>query len=569
MRYSKKYILLTLILGILAIAEFRNYGQSYEDVDKFRGASLNKEVWNPLIAESINEKLIAVTIDNKEYTSKTNGIYMDENLNLMIPINMLSDSFDCSSHLYDSKQLLLEKYADEVTLALDEPTISVNGESSEISSPMVEEDGTYYVSMESVSENLGFSYGWDVTENTATAVNTTEAATNLPYKYDLREKTRVSEVKDQGALGTCWAFASLTALESALMPEENYVFSPDHMSMNNSFQSSQDDGGEYTMGMAYLTAWQGPVLETDDPYGDGVTTPGLSPVKHVQEVQILAEKDFNAVKEAVFKHGGVQTSIYSSLQSSTSQSVYYNSDTNAYCYMGTEKPNHDVVIIGWDDTYSKDNFSMDLEGDGAFICQNSWGNEFGDNGVFYVSYYDTNIGIHNIVYTGVEHTDNYDHIYQSDLCGWVGQLGYNKDTIYGANVYTASGAQEISAAGFYATGVDTSYEVYIVKNYENTDSMEKQIKVAEGTMANAGYYTIDFPASVKVEDQERFAVILKITTPGAIHPLAIEYVADESTGSVDLTDGEGYISQTGEGGWENVESTQQCNLCIKAYSSDQ
>ena len=123
MRYSKKYILLTLILGILAIAEFRNYGQSYEDVDKFRGASLNKEVWNPLIAESINEKLIAVTIDNKEYTSKTNGIYMDENLNLMIPINMLSDSFDCSSHLYDSKQLLLEKYADEVTLALDEPTI--------------------------------------------------------------------------------------------------------------------------------------------------------------------------------------------------------------------------------------------------------------------------------------------------------------------------------------------------------------------------------------------------------------------------------------------------------------
>ena len=34
----------------------------------------------------------------------------------------------------------------------------------------------------------------------------------------------------------------------------------------------------------------------------------------------------------------------------------YNKETKAYCYMGQEKPNHDVVIIGWDDNYSKENF---------------------------------------------------------------------------------------------------------------------------------------------------------------------------------------------------------------------
>ena len=98
-----------------------------------------------------------------------------------------------------------------------------------------------------------------------------------------------------------------------------------------------------------------------------------------------------------------------------------------------------MVIVGWDDSYSKDNFNTDLEGDGAFICQNSWGDNFGENGFFYISYYDTNIGTHNVVYTDIENTDNYDHIYQSDLCGWVGQLGYNKDSIYGANVFTAEG----------------------------------------------------------------------------------------------------------------------------------
>jgi len=59
---------------------------------------------------------------------------------------------------------------------------------------------------------------------------------------------------------------------------------------------------------------------------------------------------------------------------------------------------------------------------------NSWGDSFGDDGLFYVSYYDSNIGIHNVVYTRVEDNDNYDNIYQSDLCGWVGQLGYECDT---------------------------------------------------------------------------------------------------------------------------------------------
>lgn len=78
------------------------------------------------------------------------------------------------------------------------------------------------------------------------------------------------------------------------------------------------------------------------------------------------------------------------------------------------------MIIGWDDNYSRSNFNTPLEGDGAFICQNSWGDGFGENGIFYVSYYDTNIGTHNVAYTRVDDVHNYDHIYQSDLCGWVG-----------------------------------------------------------------------------------------------------------------------------------------------------
>ena len=109
----------------------------------------------------------------------------------------------------------------------------------------------------------------------------------------------------------------------------------------------------------------------------------------------LQEKDYDAIKRAVYETGGVQSSLYTAMVSDRDDTHYYRKETGAYWYNGDEKPNHDVVIIGWDDHYSRDNFNQPPEGDGAFICANSWGGGIGDGGYFYVSYYDTNIGIHN------------------------------------------------------------------------------------------------------------------------------------------------------------------------------
>ena len=64
---------------------------------------------------------------------------------------------------------------------------------------------------------------------------------------------------------------------------------------------------------------------------------------------------------------------------------------------------------------------------------------------------------------------------------------------------------------------------------------------------------------------EKFAVVLYITTPGSVHPMAVEYAADEVTEHVDLSDGEGYISAMGKK-WESAEKDQNCNLCLKVYS---
>ncbi|MGN0291919.1 MAG: lectin like domain-containing protein [Lachnospiraceae bacterium] len=552
MKYSKRYICLTVILLLVMIVKFNRVGAGNEQVETFRGAEIEREVWNPLIAESVNENTLSLVVDNRVYNNEDTDIYMNDELEIMVPVSIIRDSFDCSSGLYEKEHLVVEKHDEKAEFSVEEKDLLKHNEE-------------YYVSAAKLSKSLAYDYQWDVEKNMATATDISGAASIYPVKYDLREKGRTTAVKNQGSLGTCWASAAVGALETSLLPEEHLQFSVDHMTLKNSFKKTQNDGGEYTMGMAYLTAWQGPVYEADDPYGDGESPDGLEPVKHVQEIQVIEGKDFEKIKEAVFKYGGVQTSIYSAMNSSLSQSSFYNSSKNAYCYIGTAKPNHDVMIIGWDDNYPKENFSMELEGDGAFICQNSWGAGFGDNGVFYISYHDTNIGVHNVVYTGIESTDNYDSIYQSDLCGWVGQIGYNKDSVYGANVFTAKKTEKLQAAGFYATGKDTSYRIYVVRNFKDTASFEQKELLAEGKLDNAGYYTIPFQKQIPVNAGEKFAIMVYLNTPDAVHPLAIEYVADETTVNVDLSDGEGYISSDGKN-WENAEETQNCNLCIKAYA---
>ena len=567
MKHSKRYIVLAVLLLIVFLFKFQVMRVDAGRIDQFRGGTLDKDSWYPLVAEDVNGKLLTLVIDNKEYTNEKYLFYMDHNRNIMVPVDILRDAMNCSAHLYDKSHLLVEKHHYYAQITLNEQTAISSGDAVLLGSNLVEFGGNYYVSLTDLAKMLGYSFSFDVTTNTIVATDTAENINSLPAKYDLRDRYRVPTVRDQGKLGTCWAFGAVSALESSLLPEDSYVFSADHMSLSNSFATGQNDGGEYTMSMAYLAAWQGPVYEVDDPYGDGESNNKLTAVKHVQEMRIIASKDIAAIKEAVFKYGGVQTSLYSSLKNASSSSKYYNKETHSYCYIGTNKPNHDVVIVGWDDNYPKENFNTSLEGDGAFICQNSWGTSFGENGVFYVSYYDSNIGTHNLAYTRVEDKDNYDNIYQSDLCGWVGKLGYEKESMYGANVFTAKSNEEVVAAGFYATAPDTEYKVYVISDFTGVNSFRNRQLVAEGVLEDAGYYTVDFEKGVSVKEGKKYAVVVYVKTPGSTHPMAIEYnTGDKKLANVDLEDGEGYISYSGNT-FINVKDKQDCNLCIKAFTN--
>lgn len=393
-------------------------------------------------------------------------------------------------------------------------------------------------------------------------------ATELPERYDAREAGRTSPARDQGAWGSCWAFASLLAIENSLLPQEAWDFSEDHMLHNPNFNFREEVGGDYMMAAAYLLAWQGPVTEAEDAYGDGVSPEGLKPSKHVQEVKVLPEGDRDAIKRAVMETGGVQTSLYTTMTDQTSESEFYNLEAKAYCYPHETDPNHDVVIVGWDDNFPREAFSAEVEGNGAYLCENSWGTLFGDQGFFYVSYYDKNIGKTNAVYSKVEPADNYDFIYQSDLCGWIGQLGYGEEAAWGANVYTAADAENLKAAGFYAVDKNTDYEVYIARHLngkEGSSGFYSREQVARGHLEYAGFYTITFDREIPLDPGERFAVIIRLKTPGALHPIAIEFDAGDGRGNVNAKDGEGYLSYEGKD-WVHVENKQNCNVCLKAYT---
>ncbi len=523
--------------------------------------------WKGYVMSSLNDEGILLQLDGSTFRLLPGEYYFEDQNKLMLSKECFPKYFQCSLQVYPDRTVRIDKGIASLIASVDGSEAIYNEKNISLDAMIAEKDDEIYIPAVYLANYFQYHYEWNFVDATATMQNIKSDEKIYPYSYDFREYGRIGLAKNQADLGTCWAFASLSALESSLLPTENCSFSVDHMSYHNGYNISQKDGGEYTMSMAYLTSWKGPVYEADDPYGDGYSPEGLQPVFHVQEIQMIDGKNLDEIKKAVFLHGGVQSSLYMSVQDADGQnSEYYNNEKSSYCYIGIQKPNHDIVIVGWDDAYDAENFTTRPEGNGAFICMNSWGENFGDNGFFYVSYFDSNIGMHNIVYTRVDDVDNYDHIYQSDLCGWVGRLGYNRDRAYFANVYDLQKPQKIRAVGFYATGANTEYEVYLVRNFEDSSSLNERQLVAKGKFQNAGYYTVELGNGLGVSEG-RCAVMVSINTPNSLRPIAVEYASNDGTSMVDLSDGEGYISLHGKQ-WTHVESTQNCNICLKMYTDD-
>ena len=395
----------------------------------------------------------------------------------------------------------------------------------------------------------------------------------LPAYYNLAEQGKKPKVRSQGNTGTCWAISAVSAIESDLLPERELYFSADHMSLSNGFNVTQDDGGDYYMIMSYLSDWKGPVPEEEDPYGDGVSPEGLHAAVHVQEIRMLRDLPRRAIKQLILQYGAAQSSLCLNRErTDTDDYHYYNALTSAYFDPLMEEVDHDILILGWDDTYSRENFRIRPPGDGAWICQNTWGESFGEDGIFYVSYEDRNLlRKGGVVYGRIEDTDNYDHVYENDSLGWQGRQGYEGQECWFAGAFSAgSRKEELQAVGLYSTGPGTICSVYVIPDFAGEEDLEnpgQQFLAAQASMDTAGFFTVDLEKPAALEPGQQFAVAVRIETPGETKPVAVEMVKDPYTENVTLEGRQTWISPDGKI-WDSTQKIYRTNVCLKAYTRD-
>ena len=395
-----------------------------------------------------------------------------------------------------------------------------------------------------------------------------------PSVYDLRTVGKVTPVRDQGACGACWAFATYGSLESTLLPRETWDFSENSMLNTNSYDVGRCDGGSDIIAMAYLARWSGPVNEKADPYTiDALYSPtDLKTRKHAQEMLIIPPRmDYtgnNNLKAAIMNYGGVYSAMYwDDASLNTTYAAYYAEYPD---YMA----NHAITLVGWDDTFSRNKFLTNPvgwdgtpftnddgtlyasvpQGDGAFIAKNSWGTGFGDNGFFYISYYDPMIGFtENTVFTA-EPLKNLKQVYQYDDLGWVGNLGTGdgSDTAWFANVFRSTEKEQVAAVAFYTTTENSEYTVSVYT--DPTDGpMNSAGPVATkiGSFELAGYHTVIIDPPVPVDLAQRFSIVVKLRTPDYRFPIPLEIQIPGYTSNVLAHPGESYDSADGSA-WTDI-----------------
>ena len=456
---------------------------------------------------------------------------------------------------------------------------------------------------------------------------------DLPSKYNTLEYINI-KVKDQKSRNICWTFSLTSAIEIACnkYENENYEFSPLHVDYGtifnfkdkeNPFANSRryNSGGNYSNIISYLTNGQGPILEEymrfneylgEINYSDMPNKlpskniivqrlPGISSVTKLGITQNNSQYSpyqlsiRENIKKQIIQSGSVITSINADM------GKYYNYDTKSLYYNEGNilAANHQVILIGYDDNYSADNFNVDCRpvNNGAYIALNSWGEEFGNNGVFYISYDDLFVE-QDILYVKNTSDIDYDNIYsynsgEKNNFSKFYTLDYENRTnqLYTANVFKRDKlkSEELTKIyipnSIYFSQQDVDFEVYINPK-GSSFQMSDLIRVdCDVTNLNLGEEYINLKTPIELTG-ESFAVIIKYNINGRNDSIKLsldgnflEYGEKYSEYFSSLP-GQSYISSDGNEWYDlydyfgdDYESSNQSHLrhyrlTLKAYTKE-
>ena len=257
---------------------------------------------------------------------------------------------------------------------------------------------------------------------------------SLPKKFNLKDKLKL-KVEDQKDYALCWAFATNNSIET------NYQLNIDNKDLDLSeiyddymasdylfdFRSPHGPGSFYYV--SDISDYFGLSTEAENEYKDytldevydflgrehniyvdhSVELPTVYKIDG-KDADGLSDEDLEFIRDYTKYHIMNYGSLYAAVNACDGKNCYSNGEDDY------EWANHAVSIVGWDDTYSKNNFKASDGSkpthDGAYIILNSWGENAGDKGYQYYSYDDAFIESNMVGVLSV--TDNKDDFVEVD-----------------------------------------------------------------------------------------------------------------------------------------------------------
>ena len=373
-------------------------------------------------------------------------------------------------------------------------------------------------------------------------------------KFDLRNvagKNYVTSVKNQMLTGTCWAHSLASSIESNYMMKDGKEINISELALGYA-SSYQLKDGINPYGVLLYSDSDSDVVPLDT-IENGNTFGGIMSLVGARRSILTEDKSGLVINETItdsssglleylkLKSEYVVNDLYLSSANTCQENnnyeiniiknmlvyngtVYggtyvdkdfegFTDDSKNYYYTGEEIQNHAISIVGWDDEYSKDNFinenGANPSGDGAFIIKNSYGTDFGDNGYYYISYYDKNICSINFSVDRVkENQDDYSYFY--DLLTVPVSLKFND--LYLANKFVKNddNVELLKNISLFAMNPGDKYELYYSKDLSTSNYK----LLTKGTFKFMGITNIDIDSKINVDDE--FYIILKYISQNGV-----------------------------------------------------